>query len=191
MILQKALSQGSRFLNDVVVITTLRSRQSGSRAPRSRMPSDPPAGDQLGVDVDHLVNDWVEGHRARRRSGSGCWSMNSSTAVENRDDGDDPFRFRNSTNCLTDSCSCGVSDLTRSARFSAAIFGFHSEYNAACGSRDITFSCEKMIYPQRCIGAPVRHPGSQRSRRHRDQYKQKSEPGELVVNEERHARRQQ
>src|SRR6266567_3419041 len=54
--------------------------------------------------------------------------MNSSTAARKVDDGDDPLSFRNSTNCLTDSCCSGVNELMTSASFSAAIVTFHSQY---------------------------------------------------------------
>ena len=83
------------------------------------------------MDDDHIVNGWIRDHWARRRSSSGCRSMNSSTAARNGYEGDDPFRFRNSTNCLTDSCSSGVSELMTSARFSVAIVAFQSQYTPA------------------------------------------------------------
>src|ERR1700730_13826370 len=77
---------------------------------------------QQGMSGDHLVNAWIQDQWARRRRRSGCSSMNSSTAVRNADDCDDgAFRFKNSTNCLTTSCCPGVSEIMRSARFSAAI----------------------------------------------------------------------
>jgi len=54
--------------------------------------------------------------------------MNSSTAARNGDEGDDAFSFKNTTNCLTDACSSGVSELMRSARLSTAMVAFHSQY---------------------------------------------------------------
>ena len=42
-----------------------------------------------------------------------------------------PFRFRDSTNSLTDSCSSGVKVPITSARFSTVIVAFHSQYTAA------------------------------------------------------------
>src|ERR1700694_758492 len=77
---------------------------------------------QQGMSGDHLVNGWIQDHWARRRRSSGCSSMNSSAEVRNADDCyDGAFRFKNSTNSLTNSCCSGVSELMRSARFSAAI----------------------------------------------------------------------
>src|SRR5580700_1240508 len=54
--------------------------------------------------------------------------MNSSTAAANGEEGADPLRLKKSTNCLTDSCSSGESELMTAARFSAAIFAFHPQY---------------------------------------------------------------
>src|ERR1035441_2367499 len=50
--------------------------------------------------------------------------MNSSTAARNGDEDDGPFPFRKSMNCLTDCCSCGVSEPMTSARCSAAMVAF-------------------------------------------------------------------
>ena len=54
--------------------------------------------------------------------------MNSSTAARNGEEGADPLRLKKSTNCSTDSCCSGVSELMTAARFSAAIFAFHPQY---------------------------------------------------------------
>jgi hypothetical protein len=43
-------------------------------------------------------------------------------------EGADPLRLKKSTNCLTDSCSSGESELMTAARFSATIFAFHPQY---------------------------------------------------------------
>ena len=56
--------------------------------------------------------------------------MNSPTAARNGDGVDCPLRFRNSTNCRTDSRSSGINELIASARFSTAIGAFHPKYTA-------------------------------------------------------------
>lgn len=80
--------------------------------------------DQTGVDRDHLVHRRVRRHCARRRSNSGCSSMNSSTAARNGEEEEAPRRLRNSINRLTDSCSSGVSERIVSTRFSVAMIAF-------------------------------------------------------------------
>src|SRR5437667_5113674 len=125
------------------------------------MPREPPnLAISLTVDGNHLVHGRIEGHWARRRRSSGCWSMNSSTAARNDDDGGDPLRFRNSTNCLTASCSSGVSELMTSARFSAAIVAFHAQYtrqDVACVLRaDATTTTHSESYLDHVNGFGLR-----------------------------------
>src|SRR5580704_12518555 len=77
----------------------------------------------------------IEAHCARRRSNSGCCSINSSTAARNGDSGADRFRWMNSTNSLTDSCSSGVSERIASARFPMTMDAFHPQYIPPIGPR--------------------------------------------------------
>src|SRR5690242_13215926 len=68
MILGQAFPKRSAFLNEVGVITALRSCQGGFKgASVSDTKGTAESGDQLSVDGDHLIHGWVEGHWARRR----------------------------------------------------------------------------------------------------------------------------
>ena len=77
-----------------------------------------------------------------------CCSTNSSAAARNGTEGADPFRFRDSTNSLTDSCSSGVSALITSARFSTVIAAFRSQYTAALSGPAWPISSEQPISPR-------------------------------------------
>jgi hypothetical protein len=132
MILGQALPKRSRLLNDVSIVTTLRPRQRGFDGPTiPNAEGTPELCDHTGMDGDDLVKGWVASHLARRSSSSVCCSINSLTAALNDDDAGDGLRFRNSMNCLTDSCSSGVSEPITSARFRAAMLAFHPQYTPA------------------------------------------------------------
>jgi hypothetical protein len=82
------------------------------RAPESR--------NQPSVGGDHFVESRIDRHWASRRNNSGCWSMNSSTAVRNGERGVGPLLFRNRMNSRTASCSCDVNESMISTMLSAA-----------------------------------------------------------------------
>src|SRR5262249_21187575 len=121
-----AFPQGRCFLDQIVIVTGLRSGNGGLKsatitdAHRATEPRD-----QSGVCGDHLLDRRIDCHCARRRSSSGCCWMKSSTAARKGDAEGSVFRLRNRMNSRTASCSRGVNESIRSVMLSAAIVLFH------------------------------------------------------------------